>query len=96
MDGYRNPSNGRAHGEYTWCSQCEQVHRTSEWERRAWYCPAACGATGLDALPWEFVRQVNLAYPRHPVTGRHYTWQPRPAVPARREEAWEEAELQLT
>ena len=74
MNSYRNPVNGREHGEHTWCSQCEQVHSSRRWEARGWFCPAGCGGTALDALPWEFVRQVNPDYPETPLEGRHYLW----------------------
>jgi hypothetical protein len=74
MDNRRNPANGRVHGEYTWCSQCEQARLTDDWARGAWYCPARCGGTGLDALPWEFVRQAHPEYPEQPRTGKHYLW----------------------
>ena len=71
---YRNPVNRRVHRDYTWCSLCEQCHATSRWERRGWFCPAGCGGTALDALPWEFVRQVHPEYPEAPQAGRNYVW----------------------
>lgn len=79
--GYRNPANGRVHRAHTWCSQCEQVHKTEDWARRGWFCPAGCGGTGLDALPWEFVRQAHAAYPEEPRPGRHYLWRPQNGRP---------------
>jgi hypothetical protein len=85
-NGPRNPINGRLHGEYTWCSACEQAHRTGRWEARGWDCPAGCGGTALDALPWEYVRDVNPHYPMVPSEGDHYLWHPqaRGAPPGKR------------
>lgn len=74
LEGHRNPANGRVHGDYTWCSQCEQARATEDWARGAWFCPARCGGTGLDALPWEFVRQGHPEHPAQPRAGRHYLW----------------------
>lgn len=81
MEHYRNPVNGRVHGADTWCSQCEQAHPTENWERAGWFCPARCGGSGLDALPWSFVKQRHPDYPERPQPGRHYLW--RTSTPAK-------------
>lgn len=75
-DSYRNPFNGKGHGEFTWCLHCERVYRTRAWIERGWNCPGKdCDGGILDAHSWgpdSWPMDCNPDYPDVPIEGKLY------------------------
>jgi hypothetical protein len=73
---------GKTFREFVWCCRCEQVHRRSLWEEKAWICPTpGCGANGVLAWPWEDVLPLCAEPDVVPAEDRRYPLAPPLARP---------------
>ncbi len=58
-------------GAYIWCELCGFVFSTAAWVAANNTCPH-CGATLINARPWEAIQQRNPNYPVTPIEGKEY------------------------
>lgn len=58
-------------GAFLWCELCGYVYGRSAWEAANATCPN-CGATLVNARPWDDVRALNPQYPATPIEGKKY------------------------
>lgn len=58
-------------GKYLWCDVCGYVYSATAWAAAHNTCPN-CGASLMNARPWEEIRQLNPAYPVTPMEGTEY------------------------
>ncbi|MHB9131787.1 MAG: hypothetical protein ACYDBB_11950 [Armatimonadota bacterium] len=68
--GSENPID-ESFGDYLWCELCGHVYSRAAWAAANNRCPN-CGASLINARPWEEIRQLNPQYPVTPVEGKEY------------------------